>query len=113
MSGRTRSSNGKHRQWSQHFDRWRRSGVSQREYCERYGLSLSTFQLWRRKLASAATEACFDIVPVPNPSAPASWSSQPPAVVLTLDGGYRIEVADGVKAETLHLVLDVLAGRRS
>jgi len=34
--------------WQQHFSRWQSSGLSQRAYCAREGLALSTFDYWRR-----------------------------------------------------------------
>lgn len=34
--------------WRQHFTRWQSSGLSQRAYCAREGLALSTFDYWRR-----------------------------------------------------------------
>jgi len=36
--------------WQQHFSRWESSGLSQRAYCAREGLSLSTFDYWRRQI---------------------------------------------------------------
>jgi hypothetical protein len=36
--------------WRGHFEAWRRSGLTQREYCERHGLSLKSFGNWRGQL---------------------------------------------------------------
>jgi hypothetical protein len=33
-----------------HFEAWRLSGLTQREYCERHGLSLKSFGNWRGQL---------------------------------------------------------------
>jgi hypothetical protein len=34
--------------WTDHHRRWQSSGLSQRRYCQREGLSFATFDLWRR-----------------------------------------------------------------
>ena len=39
--------------WSEHSGRWKASGLSQRQYCERESLALSTFDRWRRLLGKA------------------------------------------------------------
>ena len=35
--------------WERHFTAWQSSGLTRRSYCEREGLSLSTFDYWRRQ----------------------------------------------------------------
>jgi len=36
--------------WRSHFEVWELSGLTQREYCERHGLSLKSFGNWRAQL---------------------------------------------------------------
>ena len=36
--------------WRSHFEVWKLSGLTQREYCERHGLSLKSFGNWRGQL---------------------------------------------------------------
>lgn len=36
--------------WAKHMGEWQRSGQTQRAYCAKRGLALSTFQWWRGKL---------------------------------------------------------------
>lgn len=36
--------------WRSHFEVWKLSGLTQREYCERHGLSLKNFGNWRGQL---------------------------------------------------------------
>jgi transposase len=36
--------------WRSHFEVWELSGLTQREYCERHGLSLKNFANWRAQL---------------------------------------------------------------
>lgn len=39
--------------WRKRVGQWERSGQSQREFCAKRGLALSTFQWWRGKLQRA------------------------------------------------------------
>ena len=39
--------------WSEHSRRWKASGLSQRDYCNREELSLSSFDRWRRLIREA------------------------------------------------------------
>jgi hypothetical protein len=36
--------------WRGHFEVWELSGLTQREHCERHGLSLKNFGNWRAQL---------------------------------------------------------------
>jgi hypothetical protein len=97
--------------WREHIERWSRSHRSQRLYCQANGLALSTFQWWRRVLSKPVKSESFEIVPV---SQFPTVSLAPESACLTLllqDGRYRIEVGDGVRAEPLQLLLDVLESR--
>ena len=103
--------------WRAHIDDWGRSGMSQREYCARRGLSLSTFTLWRRRLRITSDKPSgrstladlVDIVPVP-----CSVAATPEESVLAVSvcgGRYRVEVGGLVSADALRVVLDVLESR--
>ena len=57
-----------------HLKAWRQSGLSQRAYCERAGLALSTFSYWHRhRPADSAPEflpvSVVAATPVPQPEA--------------------------------------------
>jgi hypothetical protein len=101
--------------WETHIKSWCVSGLSQRVYCLRQRLPLSTFQLWRRRLADAEEPAApsFEIVPVAGVARTVNvWNSPPCPVALLVGGGrYRVEVSDGVTAETLGVLLDALENR--
>lgn len=43
----------KQAQWKKRIGQWERSGQSQRGFCAKRGLALSTFQWWRSKLRRA------------------------------------------------------------
>ena len=107
MSTRVKSMAGKRRFWLKHTEAWRQSGQSQREYCSRHDLAISTFQLWRRRLAGAHGISDLEVVALPRLQTPAA-----PVLVLVLDDGRsRLEIHDGVRAETLREVLQALAVR--
>jgi hypothetical protein len=56
--------------WQRHIQGWQSSGLSQREYCERAGVALSTFTLWRGRLqgrtvaATVPLSTTVEIVPI-------------------------------------------------
>jgi len=59
--------------WKKRIGQWERSGRSQREFCAKRGLALSTFQWWRTKLLRAeAQRAVTPFVPVALSPAPAA-----------------------------------------
>lgn len=47
--------------WQEVVDRYRRSGLSQREFCDDEGLSPSTLGYWLRKLESPPAPAALDL----------------------------------------------------
>ncbi len=75
-------------QWTEILRRFEASGVESREFCRREGLSLSSFQRWRRGLGSVATTEFVELVPTSSdPSS--SWSldvSLPNGVSLRFQG---------------------------
>lgn len=49
-SGHTQGNTSKQKHWENHISCWRKSGLTQRQYCLRQGIALSTFSYWIRKL---------------------------------------------------------------
>lgn len=45
--------------WQDHIDAWKRSGISQKEYCSLNNLSPGNFSKWKKKLAPAAKPARY------------------------------------------------------
>ena len=37
--------------WKRHIEEWNKSGLSQKDYCNKNNLKISTFGYWRRKLS--------------------------------------------------------------
>jgi len=65
------------RRWQQRLDRFRRSGLSVADFCDREGISTASFYTWRRRLQADPALNTADephLVPVrlvpPPPSAP-------------------------------------------
>jgi hypothetical protein len=49
---------GKERAWTQRMAQWERSGISRRAWCAANGVTISTFDYWRRRLrARRSTKA--------------------------------------------------------
>ena len=75
-----------------YVERFRRSGLSQAEFCRQVKLHPMTFSLWRRQAEGLAP--AFAEVQVSGPSPGVSAG----AAVLHLPGGARLEVALGGEA---------------
>jgi transposase-like protein len=80
--------------WRSHFEVWELSGLTQREYCERHGLSLKNFGNWRAQLKredAAGHKARWGryprlrpgVSPMANPMAKPSVNRAPPVVART------------------------------
>ena len=80
-------------EWQQLVSQFERSGQSRRAFCSSQGLSLSTFDLWRRKLRGTPArreesgESMFVEVAQVEPTRSLSWD-----VELELGGGVVLRV---------------------
>lgn len=109
--------------WEMQIGRWRQSGLSQREFCRRAGLSLSTLQWWlyhpvakqRRQRCQTEGRSPFALVQLTEePSAAGATTSLSAGVMVTLNNGRQVmgvTVTPGFDAATLRAVLAVLEGR--
>ena len=72
---------------------WRESGLSQRAFCKREGISLATFSYWRQKelrgLATAPAESAFTEVVV-EPPRPAYAEDR--VIEVTFPDGTRVRI---------------------
>lgn len=80
--------------WQQSIEDWKDSGLSQAAFCERHDLALSTFQLWRRRLAEEGHEELHGFVEVRVASEPAALDPGDIAE-LTFPSGLRLCVPRG------------------
>lgn len=71
------------RQWAEIVRRYEAGGSGQREFCSRHGLSLSSLQRWRQRLADAPATSFVELVPEREPAANATrWTLE-----VSLPGG--------------------------
>jgi hypothetical protein len=102
-------------QWRALVAGYEASGVSQRAFCERRGVALSTFRYWRARLERTAREErpalpqALQLLPVQIVADPAAGTDS--GIVLRAGAGVRIEVASGFDAATLQRVLATLGER--
>jgi len=93
--------------WREQIEGWRRSGLTQAEYCRRTDLAKSSFQYWRRRLR--AEEAASSEGPVVVPVSIKQLTSQKrPEPIFLHAGGYRIELGGEFCPATLERLLWVL-----
>ena len=81
--------------WQQHFENWKKSGLSQRDYCKQHELTFSSFGYWRNRL-KAKTADTGKLIPVSL--------SRPASVNIYLPSGIRIETPLHGLAEILPLL---------
>jgi hypothetical protein len=101
------------RQMRRVLARWQRSGLTLREFGERYGIPLSTLTWWRRVFrragedevngALAETPVVFTEVP-----APADVPRTPAVLEIVLHSGHLVRVPAGADSDTLQRVLQAL-----
>jgi hypothetical protein len=100
--------------WAKRVAEWRASGKTAREFCEGRDYKPTTLQWWSYRLRQLARHEPKRAVSVARVvvrrSAPPAVAA--PTVVIDV-GGTRVFVARGVDRETLGVVLDALASRRS
>ena len=84
--------------WQQHFECWKQSGLSQRDYCKQHKLTFSSFGYWRNRLKTSRTTdaTAGKLIPVSI--------SRPVSVNIYLSSGIRIEVPLHGLAEILPLL---------
>lgn len=91
------------RRW---LDRHERSGLSQRDFCARHGLALSTFTYWKRRERAAGAEQAISFVEVPRPVGEArAMPMTDSAVAIELPGGVRIELPAATEPKWLAALL--------
>ena len=104
-----KSSQKKESYWQKHITECSGSGLSQAEYCRRFGIGLSTFHYWKKRLSSqrtSAEERSIIALPFPQPSLPIS----PPlkALMVHVGSDFRIEIGGDFCPEILEKVITTL-----
>jgi len=91
------------RRW---LDRQERSGLSQRDFCARHGLALSTFTYWKRRERAAGAEQAISFVEVPRPVGEVqTLPMTDAAVIIELSSGVRIELPQTTEPKWLAALL--------
>jgi hypothetical protein len=102
----------KEAQWRRTLARWRKSGLTIRDFCSAEGVSEPSFYLWRRELQRRDQSAAPTFVPVRvvSESAPAPAVT---ALEIVTPSGHVVRVGSGFDAATLHRLLAALTERPS
>lgn len=86
--------------------RHERSGLSQRDFCARHGLALSTFTYWKRRERAAGAEEAISFVEVPRHAGEVqTLPMTDAAVVIEVPGGVRIELSQATESKWLAALL--------
>ncbi len=94
------------RRWQQRLDRFRTSGLTVANFCEREGISTASFYAWRRRLHHDPTPPADDaprLIPVRLVTPPASAP-----VELLLPSGVKLRVTPDTDLAWLRQLLPVL-----
>lgn len=104
-------------QWQRIVEGWAASGLTQKQYCARHGVSVASFHQWRERLRGGADpqdRALPGGVAEPIRWLPVALQDAPltPAagagLTLVLASGMRLEVGPGFEVATLRRLLAVL-----
>jgi hypothetical protein len=90
-------------EWSDIFSEWRRSGKSQRGYCQGEGISISAFGYWYRKLERDGEEH-----PIVKISSLASLPSVGGSGLTARAGGVLVDLTGGESEDLLIRVFRAL-----
>ena len=97
-------------QWRELVEGWQRSGLTQREYCERHGISVASLVRWRdilrRQRSDKQTDSgqALQLLPVQLVEA----GNAVRTLTLVLNDGLRIELPDDFNVSVLQRLLGVL-----
>jgi len=96
--------------WAARIDEWKRSGVSQRQYCEDNYLALATFSWWRTRLKQRGIRSNEAFVEIPIERAVSTSVGRSGSLTIGI-GHYTITVNGCVDQSQLQGVLTVLEQR--
>ena len=95
--------------WRGQVRRWRESGLTQREYCKREGISIERLGAWKRRLDRENQSESSGLVAVPPRIVSSALFTARPSLGLVIDERYRVEIPDAFSPSTLESVLQVLS----
>ena len=93
----------KRQYWQEHIESWKRSGLSQAEYCRLNSLRIKNFWYWKKQYNGKTSEQVrfFPLALVPSTSREAI-QSRPASLQLTLqEQRFRIEIGENFSPSVL------------
>jgi hypothetical protein len=96
--------------WQRHITSWQQSGLSQKAYCQRHQLGLSTFHSKYRELKSdmaIPSAKPLTVLPVIRP-VPSAHTQQSAVITIQSPQGWRLECPLTIPAVTLTTLLSAL-----
>jgi len=100
----------KEKLWTARIDEWKRSGLSQRQYCEENHLALATFWWWRKRLKAQERASTSGFIEIPRSRSLVTENPSMSALQIVI-GGYTVAITGTVDRGQLGAVLDVLEQR--
>ena len=101
----------KEKLWAARIDEWKRSGLTQRQYCGENHLSHGTFAWWRKRLKDREAARCSaPFVEVPPERALRTATPGENQLKIGV-GRYSVMITGVVDAQQLETVLNVLERR--
>jgi hypothetical protein len=96
--------------WAARIDEWKRSGLTQRQYCEDNNLARATFSWWRKRLKHDEIYSSEAFVEIPFDRAVSTVVGRGGSLSIGV-GRYSITVNGSVDQSQLESVLTVLERR--
>jgi hypothetical protein len=94
--------------WREHVERWGKSGLRQKEYCIKEGISIERFGYWKRRFERKSRSVGERLVAVPPGIISTALSEGRGMLGLVVRDQYRIEIPERFSPATLAAVLEVL-----
>ena len=95
--------------WQRHVEAWRKSGLSQADYCRQQGLNHKTFSAWARSALPIDKNTSLDIVSVQVAPSPPAATVEASVIMLRFPHGAQLELSTAVSPRWLAELLRCLA----
>ena len=103
----SRQGSEKRRYWQSHIERWRVSGMTQKDYCRKNGLKWSTFHYWRKRLRELSRPVSLVQLAL-GPCRSSKDVRGGAGLVLVIGDHYKVQVGDEFNAATLVRLVQTL-----
>jgi len=94
--------------WAAHIAAWRKSGLSQVEYCRQQGLIPYQLSYWVNRKSRRSTSSLPNLVEVALPPAEIETAAAASGLQLITKHGERLDIGNNFSAESLAKVVQVL-----